>query len=196
MPIEIRKVEVGSLPLYAAIPETFVAESVFRVELVDNGLEGIRFAEEKVTPYPKYDDDYGDGVSGPANWPKYHDVSKWGIFIAFDGDRPVGGVTVAIDTPAGITTPFESEDIAALWDIRVHPQERRRGIGSMLFQHAAQWAKHKGYRQLKIETQNVNVPACRFYAKQGCKLGAIHRHGYAGCPDVAHEAMLLWYLEL
>jgi len=49
---------------------------------------------------------------------------------------------------------------------------------------------------LKVETQNINVPGCRFYAKQGCELGAIHRYGYAGCPDIAHEAMLFWYLEL
>ena len=49
---------------------------------------------------------------------------------------------------------------------------------------------------MKIETQNVNVPACRFYAQQGCHLGAILRYGYAGCPEVAHEAMLLWYLDL
>jgi hypothetical protein len=30
----------------------------------------------------------------------------------------------------------------------------------------------------------------------GCELGVIHRHGYAGHPKVAHEAMLLWYLDL
>jgi GNAT superfamily N-acetyltransferase len=103
---------------------------------------------------------------------------------------------IAIGTLAGMTIPFEREDVAALWDIRVHPDERRRGIGSKLFEYAADWARRKGCRQLKIETQSVNVPACRFYAKQGCQLGAIHRYGYAGCPDVAHEVMLLWYLEL
>jgi hypothetical protein len=65
-----------------------------------------------------------------------------------------------------------------------------------LFWQAASWAKAHGYGQLGLETQNVNVEACRFYARQGCQLGAIHRFGYAGCEDVAHEAMLLWYLEL
>ncbi len=29
-----------------------------------------------------------------------------------------------------------------------------------------------------------------------CELGAIHRYGYAGTPHVAHETMLLWYLDL
>jgi len=194
MPIEIREIGVDLLHLYARTSIAFRAESELRVELIDKGLAGYRFVEEKVTPYMKYDNE--DENSGPASWPKHYDVSKWGIFMAFDRTHPVGGATIAIDTPAGMTTPFEREDVAALWDLRVHPDERRRGIGSRLFRHAADWARQKGCSQLKIETQNVNVPACRFYVKQGCQLGAIHRYGYAGCSDVAHEAMMLWYLEL
>jgi ribosomal protein S18 acetylase RimI-like enzyme len=51
------------------------------------------------------------------------------------------------------------------------------------------------------ETQNTNVPACRFYRGQGFHLGAIHRYGYVGAPSegdpsVAAETMLLWYLDL
>ncbi len=192
MPTRIRAVGVESLSVYATIPDSFMAESVFRIEPIDGGLGGFAFIEEKVTPYRKYDDD----VSQVLKWPERFDVSKWGFFMAFDGDRPVGGAVIATGTLAGMTTSFEREDVAALWDIRVHPDERRRGIGSKLFQYAVDWARRSGFRQLKIETQNVNVPACRFYVKQGCQLGAIHRYGYAGCPDVAYEAMLLWYLEL
>ena len=44
-----------------------------------------------------------------------------------------------------------------------------------------------------METQNVNVPACRLYARLGCVLGAIHRHAYPSLPD---EVQLLWYREL
>ena len=36
--------------------------------------------------------------------------------------------------------------------------------------------------------------ACRFYAAQGCHLGAIHRHAYD--TTYPNEAMLLWYLDL
>ncbi len=47
--------------------------------------------------------------------------------------------------------------------------------------------------ELKIETQNINVPACRFYARQGCRLSAIVSHAYAEFPD---EIQLIWRLAL
>ena len=71
-----------------------------------------------------------------------------------------------------------------------------QGIGAALFARAANWARQRGCTQLKIETQNINVPACRFYAAQGCELGVIHRHAYAGHPQMADETMLIWYLRL
>ncbi len=195
MSIEIQKVGVDLLPRYAAIPISFKVESVFRIEVIDQGLGGFALIEEKVAPYTKDYDSKEKDDPRPIGWTKRFDVSKWGFFLALNGSRALGGATVAIDTP-DVNMLEGRKDLAVLWDIRVHPDERRRGIGSKLFKHAADWARRKGCRQLKVETQNINVPACRFYAKQGCELGAIHRYGYAGCSDVAHEAMLLWYLKL
>ena len=54
------------------------------------------------------------------------------------------------------------KNLAALWDIRVAPHLRGHGIGSTLFQAAEAWAAARGCRQLKVETQNNNVVACRF----------------------------------
>ena len=84
-------------------------------------------------------------------------------------------------------------DLAVLWDIRVQPEFRRHGIGSALFQASEQWALKKNCSQLKVETQNINVPACRFYAREGCILGAIHRFAYKDFPN---EVQLLWYKQL
>ena len=81
----------------------------------------------------------------------------------------------------------------SLWDIRIRPDYRRRGIGSRLFRRAGEWARGKGSRQLKIETQNINVAACKFYASQGCYLGAIHPGIYESLPE---EVQLLWYMNL
>ena len=64
------------------------------------------------------------------------------------------------------------------------------------FCRAAEWAKAGGCSQLKVETQNINVAACKFYASRGCHLGAINRYGYVNCEEAKHEVMLLWYVEL
>ena len=85
------------------------------------------------------------------------------------------------------------DDVAVLRDIRVSPRERGGGIGSALFRAVGGWAAARGFRWLKIETQNVNVPACRFYHKMGCALGAIDRFAYPGQPA---EAQLLWWKTL
>lgn len=44
-----------------------------------------------------------------------------------------------------------------------------------------------------METQNINVPAYRFYAAQGCELRGIHPNTY---PELPHEVQILWYLDL
>ncbi len=49
---------------------------------------------------------------------------------------------------------------------------------------------------MRIETQNVNVPACSFYHSQGARLGEINRYAYTGHLDVGREVMLVWYLDL
>ncbi len=191
MTIHIASIGVQDFALYDAIPNHFEVRTVFQVVALDGGLGGLQLVEQPVEPYIKtYDND------GPTAWAQEFDLHTWGIFVAFDDANPVGGAAVALDAPVYPLDHFQRKDLAVLWDIRVHPDARGRGIGAQLFRHAADWAREQGYGQLGLETQSVNVPACRFYARQGCTLGAIHRFGYAGVPAVAHEAMLLWYLDL
>jgi GNAT superfamily N-acetyltransferase len=84
-------------------------------------------------------------------------------------------------------------DVAVLWDIRVVPSMRRHGVGSALFQAVEAWASAGGCRQLKVETQNINMAACWFYARQGCELRAVRRGAY---PEFPEEIQLLWYKDL
>lgn len=192
--IEIQEIGVNMLPQYAEIPIAFEVESVFHVDPIDSGLGGMRLREEKlVSRYTKDYDAHEDGR--PEGWPKRFDTRNWGIFLALKGIRPVGGAAIAFNTP-GLHMLGGHKDLAVLWDIRVHPNIRRQGIGTKLFSHAADWSRERRCRQLKIEAQNVNVPACRFYAKQGCQLGEINRYGYVGHPEVEHEVRLVWYLDL
>jgi GNAT superfamily N-acetyltransferase len=192
--VTISEVGTGGLSDYSSIPIAYQVRSILRAELVAQGLDGIRLAEVALpAPYIKDYDSYDDGP--PTSWPRRFDMTSWGILLALNGERPVGGATIAHDAP-DIQLLRGRRDLALLWDIRVRPELRSRGIGTMLLQRAAEWAHHRGCGQLKIETQNVNVAACRFYASRGCYLGEIDRFGYVGHPEVGDEVMLVWYLDL
>ena len=190
--VEIREVGPEALERYGQTPIRFMVESILQVEEIDGGLGGVSLREEAVEePYLKDYDEYDE--EGPTRWPKRFDVSNWAFFMACERDQPLGGAVVAYRTP-DVHMLDGRTDLAVLWDLRVEPDHRRRGIGSGLFQQVVEWAVRRDCTQLKIETQNVNVAACRFYAAQGCYLGGHQRHVY---PDpVSDEVMLLWYLDL
>jgi GNAT superfamily N-acetyltransferase len=189
MVLKIQEMGADILLQYKEIPIAFKVESMLHVDLIKGGLGGIRLKEERVVPsYIKDYDAYEDG--SPAEWPKRFDIHNWGIFLALDETHPIGGATVAFNTPE-LHMLDGRKDLAVLWDLRILPDSRGRGIGTKLFNHAANWSRDQGCKQLKLETQNVNVPACRLYAKQGCQLGEINRYAYAGHPEVGHEVMLV-----
>jgi GNAT superfamily N-acetyltransferase len=190
MPLEIVEIGLQELAEYDRIPQTVLVERILEVELVRGGLGGMLLHEVPVPPYVK---DYDGAGDLPGGLPAQFDVRNWGFFLARDGSTALGGAIVAFDT-TGVFMLESRRDLAVLWDIRVRPQGR--GAGIPLFRHAASWARQRGCTQLKIETQNVNLPACRFYRRMGCRLGEIRLHGYAAVPSVAHEVMLCWYLDL
>ena len=195
MKVKIQQISPDDLSLYASVSIAYEVRSVYRVEAIDDGLGGLALKEQRVSPYLKDYDTQTDGDDHPTGWSRQFDLSHWGFFLAMDEERAAGGAAVVLNSPE-VHMLENRSDLAVLWDIRVQPEYRGHGVGRKLFQQAVQWAKEQGCTQLKIETQNVNIPACRFYARQGCHLGAILRYGYAGTPEVAHEAMLLWYLDL
>jgi len=70
--LEIRRVGVDELGLYAEVTESFMCESVLMVEPIDGGLGGFAFAEEKVVPHMKWDKP--DEEDGPKDWPSKYEV--------------------------------------------------------------------------------------------------------------------------
>jgi ribosomal protein S18 acetylase RimI-like enzyme len=128
----------------------------------------------------------------PLDWPRRFDVRGWGVLAAYSGEARIGGAVVISECP-DINMLDGRVDLALLWDIRVAPAARNRGVGTLLLSAAESWARDHGARVLKVETQNTNVPACRFYASHGFILRTIHRGAYAELP---REAQLLWYKNL
>jgi ribosomal protein S18 acetylase RimI-like enzyme len=186
--VEIVEELTFTLTEYEKVPIAFRVESHFLIVPVNTGLGGFKFIEEAVAPYIK---DY-DAYETPSQWHSRLDLSNWGILSAFDGSQRVGGAAVAWKTPE-LSMLEGRGDLACLWDLRVHPDFRNKGIGHRLFTHALAWSRERSCRRLKVETQNINVPACRFYARQGCELGGINRYAY---DESINETQLLWYRDL
>lgn len=190
MSIEIIEESLAILSQYEKVPIAFRVETRFLVSPINNGLGGLTFTEETVSPYVKDYDAFEN--ERPSSWSKRFDVSRWGIFAALEDGQLIGGAAVAWNTPK-VEMLEGRNDLACLWDLRVHPDYRNKGIGGELFSSVVNWAREKQCRLLKIETQNINVPACRFYERQGCELRGINRYAYG---EVLDEIQFLWYRDL
>ena len=182
-------VSLSLLAEYAKVPIRFEVHSLFEIE-GDNPASAVLIERKVDQPWIKdYDAIEGEG---PIRWAKRWDVSNWGMLIASTGDQPVGGTVLAHNTD-GVNKLEGRDDLVAMWDIRVQPDARGQGIGHILFEAAVEWARERHCSEIKIETQNINVPACRFYQRQGCSLSSINREAYEELPE---EIELIWSLAI
>jgi GNAT superfamily N-acetyltransferase len=190
MRIDVTEESAGALGEFARIPISFEVRSLLDVAGPDEGGGFVLTERSLPAPYVKdYDAIAGEG---PTRWADRFNLANWGFISARVEGRPAGAAVVAFDTP-GVNMLEGRRDLAVLWDLRVAPEARGQGIGSALFRAAEAWARARGCTQMKIETQNINVPACRFYAARGCVLGAANRLAYPELPD---EVQMLWYKSL
>jgi GNAT superfamily N-acetyltransferase len=189
--IQIAEAPISALADHARISTAFQVDRVFDVEAQAGGTKRFVLHERRpVFPYVK-DYDAIDGQS-PSSWPGRFNLSHWGLITARAAGEYIGGAVIAPDTTTS-TVPDSRTNLAVLWDIRVSPEFRRHGVGSALFRAAESWAAARGFRQLRVETQNINVPACAFYAKCGCDLREINRAAY---PEFPEEIQLIWCKDL
>jgi GNAT superfamily N-acetyltransferase len=191
MRFELTEESTAALAEYARVSIAFTVERVWDVSVRADVPGGFMLSERRLDiPYTK-DYDAIDG-EGPLQWARRFDISNWTLFAARMAGRRVGGAAIAFNTP-GLTMLEGRRDLSVLWDIRVAPDVRGTGIGSALFRRVEAWAQAHGCSQLKVETQNTNVQACKFYARHGCEPRAVRHSAY---PEFPEEIQLLWYKDL
>jgi ribosomal protein S18 acetylase RimI-like enzyme len=78
--------------------------------------------------------------------------------------------------------------------IVVEPDYRNTGVGQALMERAVQWAKDKCFPGIMLETQDINVPACKFYESCGFVLRGFDTHLYKAQDPATEEIALYWYL--
>ncbi|WP_105616407.1 GNAT family N-acetyltransferase [Vallitalea okinawensis] len=174
---------------YSNISIEFIVDSEYTFEWQNNGLGGIKLVEKHVEPYTK---DYDSIDDNPSVLIDKFNLSNWCVVSVFDGDKQAGGAIIAFNTE-DINMLEGRDDLAVLWDIRINKNYRRMGIGSRIIDRCIEWARSKNCTRFKIETQNNNVKACKFYASQGAKLSNINRYYYKEYPN---EIQLIWSIDL
>lgn len=189
--IIFKEVDNSYFELYDKVSMNVDVRSEYIVKRINNGLGGLILEETMVQPYRKDLSVYARA----AEYEKDFDLTNWRYYMAFEGDVPVGAMTVAGKTP-GMNMLSGREDACVLWDIRVDDACKRNGIGKNLLHMGISGAGHDGYHQMIIECQNNNVPACRFYQSQGAVLTRIDMYAYYLDPGAKNEVQLIWYLDL
>ena len=84
---------------------------------------------------------------------------------------------------------------AFIEDLGICQSWRQKGIGSLLLTQAVEWARQNKLIGLALETQDVNLSACRFYSRKGFVIGGIDTMLYSKFPT-AHEKAIFWYYML
>lgn len=173
---------VDNLYAYEQIPSRFTTSHAMDVA---SGEAGFRLVRRTLSaPLHK---DY-DLLERPSEWPRQFETANWALFHAQLRGQRIAGAIVARDTP-GVDMLEGRRDLAVLWDIRVAPAFQGRGIGAGLFRAAARSAETLGCTELKVETQDVNVNACAFYAAMGCRLEQSTPGAY---PELPGESRFIW----
>lgn len=83
---------------------------------------------------------------------------------AYMGDIMVGAV---------ICEPQEWNNTIFIWELQVSTEHQRSNIGRTLLNKVTEIARNDGFRAIRLETQNYNVPAIRFYSKCGFTIDGI-----------------------
>jgi len=103
------------------------------------------------------------------------DTFPWGDYVGREFpnwlDRADQLAMVGIDeggTPIAVARVALLSDAEAwLSGVRIHPEHRRKGIGSEMNEHGVNWARERGARVIRLATEDVNTPARNQVEKLG-----------------------------
>jgi ribosomal protein S18 acetylase RimI-like enzyme len=92
------------------------------------------------------------------------------VFVAVRENRQVGWIELG----------YESwNNRMRVWELLVEKEFRKRGIGTLLMNHAVKIAREKGARMLVLETQTNNAEAINFYLQFGFSVIGLDINAYS-----------------
>jgi streptothricin acetyltransferase len=165
-------------------------ENLKDVNVTDNAFE----VKSRIIPYieggvfhyhlkdieKSYTKSYGND---DFDYTTYIDNPEKIVYLVYAGNSPAGQIILRRNW----------NKYAYIEDIRIGSEYRRTGIGTRLMETALEWAKIGHMPGIMLETQDINVPACKFYESCGFELGGVDVYLYKGVTPVIDEIALYWY---
>ncbi len=157
-----------------ALISGYVSDSKYAVRWEDGENQSV-FSLELVklaTPYVKRYDAPDD-----ATFERYQTVVRQGYSSGvYMRDELIG---------LAIAEYQQWNDALTIWEFHIAEAYQGKGLGAALMSTVVDKARLEGVRMLICETQNTNVPAIRFYRRQGFKLEGIDLSLYSNSdwPD-------------
>jgi len=186
--IDLRPLTEGDIPNLPQIRPTFRSETILRLERSGGG-GSISWRLREIPIEPPYDRgtgyDFDDHVQAEIRG-RLARPDECYLYLAEDTvtQRLVGLVDVQIQ---------DWNNSAFLHSLMIDQDYRRQGIGRRLWVRAKDFARRSRVRALLVETQNTNVPACRFYEQMGCALCGLNEALYFNpSKSDTQEIALFW----
>jgi len=107
------------------------------------------------------------------------------VYVAEEDGRLVGRLSLARD-------PHPASHHVADLGLMVAVGHRRRGVGRMLLEQAAAWAREAGVRKLELHVFPWNEPAIRLYETFGFEREGVRREHYRRDGEYV-DAILMAY---
>jgi GNAT superfamily N-acetyltransferase len=184
--ISLRPLQPDDIPNLPQIRPTYTSPTILGLEKSGDGLEiGWRLVERALPqPFDKgtlYDFDEVVQAEIRARLAR-PDETYQRVAVDEATKRLIGLLEVEIQA---------WNDTAILWNLMIDLAYRGQGLGRRLWHRALEFAQQAEVRAIMIETQNTNVPACKFYARMGCQLIGINELYYTN-DGLNTEIALFW----
>ena len=102
--------------------------------------------------------------------------------VAFEDNQLAGLIDIEAQVPNG-----KQPETGVIWNLAVHPDCQRRGIGQRLLELAKQNAVQRGIGRFEAWTRN-DPATCAWYESQGFQLNGCYLHVYLN-PKEAEELL-------
>ena len=174
MDIQIRQMDGQSIHQVEQFNRNSIVNSHLMLHIQDNKIS---YSIVPVEPYKKI------LTVDPEDYTTFIDNPQKVIFFADVDGKPVGQIKLV---------PWWNK-FAYVEELIVDTEFRGKGVGHALMTRAIEWAKEQDFPGLTLETQDNNIPACKFYEKCGFVLTGFDLYAYKNF-DNASEIALYWYL--